>query len=316
MDEICCIGILVADVIVKTVDQMPSKGKLGLVNRMDLFSGGCAMNAAIDMAKIGLKVSLVGRIGNDGFGAFLKNSLIAEGVSVEGLVTDYENQTSASVVLSASDGERTFLHCLGANAKFCEKDVSLEIIDKANVVFAAGSLLMPSFDGHPCAHILEYAKKRGKITVLDTAWDSTGRWMTALEPCMKHIDYFMPSYEEAVALSGYKEPGDIAGAFMAMGARNVVIKLGIGGCHIKTADGLEMTLPSYDRIKAVDTTGAGDSFCAGFITGLVKGWSVVECARFANATGTHCVMKTGATTGIKPLADIQEFMRQYDAGLI
>jgi sugar/nucleoside kinase (ribokinase family) len=308
MIDAACIGILVADVIAKPVDKIPQKGLLGLIGGITLHSGGCAMSAAVDMSKIGLKTALLGKVGNDSFGEFMKNVLIQNNVNIDGIVTDTENQTSASVVLSDSAGERKFLHCAGANGAFGRDDINWNVIQYSKIVFVAGTMLMDTFDGEHCAGVLKRCKEMGKTTVLDTAWDSKGRWMKVLEPCMPYIDVFLPSIGEAVKLSGKTDPKKIADVFLGKGVKQVAIKLGGKGCYLresKEADGV--IIPPY-KVKAVDTTGAGDSFCAGFITGLVKGMTFTECGRFANAVGAHCVSAMGATTGIKPMKDILAFM--------
>jgi sugar/nucleoside kinase (ribokinase family) len=312
MYDVACVGILVADAIAKTVDKLPARGKLDLVDQLDLYTGGCAVNSGIAMAKIGLNTAVLGKIGNDGFGKFIYNSLKEEKVNVDGLVLDSNSSTSASVVLVDSGGERSFLHCLGANAEFTDKDVDFGIIEKSKIVFIAGTMLMPSFDGEPCARVLKKAKEMGKYTALDTAWDSKGRWMKVLEPCMKYIDLFMPSYEEAVQLSSKEDAEDIADVFLSMGVKTAVIKLGKDGCYIKDSGGEKYKIPTYTDIKPVDTTGAGDSFAAGFLTGITEGWSLYECGKFANAVGTHCIMAVGASTGIKSMEEIKAFMAKYE----
>lgn len=312
MFDVACVGILVADVISKPVDVIPDRGKLGLIDKIELYTGGCAVSSAIDMAKIGLNVAIIGKIGNDGFGSFISGALKDENVDVTGLAIGEKSSTSASVVLSDPGGERTFLHCLGANAEFTDADVNFGIIENSKIVFIAGTMLMPAFDGKPCSRVLKKAREMGKYTVLDTAWDSKGRWMKLLEPCMEYIDLFIPSYEEAVMLSGKEEPEEIADVFLSMGVKTAVIKLGKDGCFIKAVNGEKYLIPTYSDILPVDTTGAGDSFVAGFLTGLTKGWNLYECGKFANAVGTHCVMSIGASTGIKTLEEIKEFMNRYD----
>jgi sugar/nucleoside kinase (ribokinase family) len=167
---------------------------------------------------------------------------------------------------------------------------------------------MDAFDGEVCAAVLRKAKEMGKTTVLDTAWDAKGRWMSVLRPCMPYIDYFLPSMDEAVMLSGKKDPMEICGIFLEMGAKNVVIKNGEDGCFVHE-EGKVMPVLPY-KCNAIDTTGAGDSFCAGFITGLIKGLDIVECGKLANAVGAHCVMEKGATTGIKSYEEIRVFMEK------
>ena len=312
MIDIACVGILVADAIAKPVEKIPAKGKLELVDTLGLYTGGCAASAAIDMAIIGRKVAIIGKIGKDGFGMFMKNSLEQNGVQTKGLIIDPNGATSASLVIVTPDGERSFIHSIGSNGTLVESDIPYDVIEEAKLVFVAGTMLMPKFDGKEAARFLKKCKEMGKITALDTAWDSKGRWMEVLAPCMPYIDYFLPSYEEAVELSGKTQPEEIADAFLAMGPHTVVIKLGKEGCFIKTKAGEKHVISTYTRIKAVDTTGAGDAFCSGFLSALVKGSSLAECGRFANAVGTHCVMAKGASTGIKSEADILRFMEAYD----
>jgi sugar/nucleoside kinase (ribokinase family) len=153
----------------------------------------------------------------------------------------------------------------------------------------------------------------GKITMLDTAWDSAGQWMKKLEPAMPYIDYFMPSVEEAEKLSGETEHKKIADAFFDMGAKHVVIKLGKNGCYLRGAKASEGEyFPTYSNVRPEDTTGAGDSFCAGFLFGLSKKYPLGECCRIGNAVGSHCVMKTGATAGIVPFEQIKKFMEEQE----
>lgn len=312
MYDVICVGILVADAIAKTVDKLPETGKLDLVNRLDLYTGGCAVNSGIALSRLGINATVMGKIGDDGFGKFILRTLEDEGVDTKGLVIDKNESTSASVVLVDSSGERSFLHCLGANGVFSDRDVNYDIIADSKIVFVAGTMLMPGFDGDPCARVLKRAKEMGKTTALDTAWDSTGRWMEVLDPCIPYIDIFMPSYEEAVQLSNKKEPEDISDVFLKRGIETVIIKLGKDGCFIKDNTGRKYLIPTYEDIKPVDTTGAGDSFAAGFLTGIIKGLDLYECGKLANAVGTHCVMEVGASTGIKSYDEIRQFMASYE----
>ncbi len=313
MIDVTCIGILVADVIAKPVDSIPKPGLLERIDSIAIYSGGCAMSAGIDMAKIGLKTAVLGKTGNDSFGSFLREELEKYGVETKGVATDDKIQTSASVVISASSGERSFLHTVGANGTFCYEDVNWDVIEDSRIVFVAGTMLMDAFDGEDCARVLKKCKEMGKVTVLDTAWDSRGRWMDVLRPCMPYIDVFMPSIDEAIELAGgEQDPVKIADYFFSLGVKQVVIKLGSRGCYLReTKDSEGVVVPCY-KVKAIDTTGAGDSFCAGFLSGMAKGLSFTECGRFANAVGAHCVQAMGATTGIRSYEEIVAFMEAQE----
>lgn len=314
--DVACIGILVADVIVTSVDKIPTGGRLALVDSLKLYSGGCAMNASIDLSKLGSSVAIIGMIGNDSFGKFLKEDLEKNNVNTGGLIIDDTISTSSSIVLVDSSGERSFLHLIGSNGIFAEDNVYYPVIENSKIVFVAGSLLMPKFDGEGCAKMLKCAKNLGKTTVLDTAWDDTGSWMKTLSTCLQYVDYFIPSIEEAQMLSGENEPQNIAEVFFQKGVGSVVIKLGKSGCYLQESkDKAGIFLPAYSHISAVDTTGAGDSFCAGFLYGLSKGKSMLQSCQIANAVGAHCVMSIGATTGIKPFNEIEKFILE-NGGLI
>ncbi|MBE7034908.1 MAG: carbohydrate kinase family protein [Ruminococcaceae bacterium] len=316
MYDVACIGIFVADCIAKTVDKIPDRGKLGLIDSLSLYTGGCAMNAGADMKKLGADIALLGMVGNDGFGSFLLGEVSKLGMTTEGIKVSDADSTSASVVLVDGGGERTFLHCLGANGTFTETDINYDIIKDSKVVFVAGTMLMPNFDGEPCARFLKKCKEMGKITVLDSAWDDTGRWMDILRPCMPYIDYFIPSIDEArMFAEGREDVKDIADYFFDLGVKHVAIKVGKDGCYVRESKDAEgVTMPTYLGIKPVDTTGAGDSFCAGFLYGLTHGMSMTESAQFANAVATHCVMAVGASTGIRPYEEICRFMKENQPG--
>jgi len=316
MFDVVCVGNIVADVIVRTVDVLPPKGTLVYKDSISLYSGGCAMSSSVDLSVLGAKSAIIAKIGGDSFGEFLKNVLVKNNVDITGLkISEYP--TSASVALIASDSERTFLHTPGANTYFTDEDIDWDIVAKSKIVFTAGMLIMPGFDGQPCANVLKKSQEMGKITMLDIAWDSDNQWMKKLAPAMPYIDYFLPSVEEAEKLSGETEHKKMADVFFDMGVKHVVIKLGKKGCYLReTKAGEGKYFPTYANIKPVCTTGAGDSFCAGFSFGLARGYSLDECCRIGNAVGTHCVMATGATAGIVPFEKIQEFMRENEGYLV
>jgi len=314
--DVVTIGNTVADVIVRTVDELPPKGTLVYKDSVSLYSGGCAMSSAVGLAKLGAKSAIIAKIGADSFGSFLKSELEKYKVDTAGLkISEYP--TSASVALISSDSERTFLHCTGANAYFSDEDINWDIVEASRIVFPSGLMIMPSFDGEPCARVLKRAQKMGKITALDVAWDSQNLWMKKIEQCMKYIDYFLPSIEEAEKLSGETEPDKISDVFFEAGVKHVIIKLGKDGCYLRESkNDAGKYFPAYKNITAVDTTGAGDSFCAGFLFGIARDYSLDDCCQIGNAAGAHCVMRAGATAGIEPFEKIYQFMRTNSEGQI
>ncbi|HIC90308.1 MAG TPA: sugar kinase [Anaerolineae bacterium] len=310
MADILCLGIMVADVVARPVTRFPERGRLELVDEMSLHTGGCAVNSGITLARLGFSVGVIGKVGSDGFGDFIVAELEREGVDTIGVRRDQVVHTSATMVMVDPDGERRFIHYLGANATLREGDVDFDLIARAKILHVAGSLVLPGIDGEPTARILRRAKELGVTTALDTVWDATGRWMALVGPSLPHVDYFLPSLAEAQQLTGKQEPVDVAEALLAHGVRVVGLKMGEAGCYVRTAD-TELRLPAY-RVQAVDATGAGDAWAAGFLAGVLQGWDLARTARFANAVGALCVTAMGATGGVRSLEETLAFLAERE----
>jgi sugar/nucleoside kinase (ribokinase family) len=306
-EPIICLGILVADVVGRPVIEVPAPGRLSLVEDMGLYTGGCAVNAASALARLGLPVEVVGKVGDDPFGDFVIQALTGRGIGSQGIKRDSRSGTSATMVMVGPDGERRFIHYLGANARFTLDDVDLAQVQSGSILHIAGAFLLPGIDGEPAARLLEQARLAGVTTFMDTAWDAKGRWMSLLKPCLPHLDYFIPSLPEAVALTGRDDPEDAARALLDEGVGIVGIKMDVQGCLVLTRQGERFRTPAY-KVQAVDSTGAGDAFAAGFIAGVWFGWPLEQVANFANAVGALCVTAPGASGGTLPLAETLQFM--------
>ncbi len=312
MKKIACVGILVADVMTVPVEKTPEKGQLMQVDGITVHNGGNAMTAALNLNTMGVPSFMIGKVGDDLFGRFLREKLETSGVDTRGLKADPQHQTSASVVLSDPSGERSFLHCVGANGTFGLADIDWSVLEEVDAVFVTGSFLMDRFDGEETAQFLKKCREMGKTTFLDVCWDAKGNWGKTLNCCLPYLDYFMPSIDEAVRIAEKDEPEEIAQVFMANGVKNVIIKLGSRGSYLRLA-GWEKgkVFPSVQGITAVDTTGAGDSFCSGFLAAFARGETPERCMEVANATGALCVTARGATTGIRPYDQTIKFMEEH-----
>ncbi len=309
--KVACVGLLVADVIVEPVNGYPGHGVLKRVNGITLHNGGNAMTAAINLTKMGVSASIVGKVGDDMFGTYLRSKLTELGADTRGLKTDRSTQTSASVLMIDESGERSFFHCVGTNGTFGIDDVDFDVIEEADLVFVTGTYLLDRFDGAETMEFLKRCKKMGKTTFLDVCWDEKGRWGALLDMSMPYIDYLMPSLDEAVMIAGCQDPDEIADVFMEKGAKNVVIKMGKTGSYLRLAGETRGRIfPSVKGVKAVDTTGAGDSFCAGFLAATARGEDPVSAIEIANVTGALCVMATGATTGTRPYDEVLKFKEE------
>jgi sugar/nucleoside kinase (ribokinase family) len=304
--DVASMGIIVADVFGRPIDEWPQRGRLSLVKEMGIGVGGCAANAGIDLVKLGLKVSVVGRVGDDGFALVVRRTLEAAGVDVSHIATDPEAGTSGTMVMVHGDGERSFIHYPGANGRVQPADMPDSLLERAKIVLLAGTLVMPGFDGEPAAQVLRRAKEAGAITCLDTVWDATGTWMKLVGPMLPHADMFLPSIAEAAELTDEIEPPRVAAKLMEYGPKIIALKQGEQGCYIRTPNE-EIDLPAYD-IEPVDGTGAGDAFVAGFLRGYLAGWPLERIGQFACATGAMATLAMGTTAGVGNMEGTLAFM--------
>ena len=258
-----------------------------------------------------MPVTLSCKVGKDSFGDFVIKTAKENGVNTDGIVADETVATTVSIVCINSSGERSFLYYPGSAAAFRMEDVTDELIDSVDIVFVAGAKLLTAFDGHPCAELMKKARAKGKMTIMDTAWDFENKWLPKIEAVIPHLDLFMPSYEEAVKLSGETDVPKNSGIFLEYGAKSVIIKVGKKTAHLSMVSMGQSILcrPIFNTNRLIPPERA-ILFCAGFIAGLAQGWDYRESGRFANAVGTHCILEIGASTGIVPIPQILKFMEE------
>ena len=303
------VGILVADVIGRPIDGVPARGALQLVPSISPHIGGCAANTGVGLQTLGIETTVVGAVGRDGFGDFVGATLESHGVDWH--LVRHDAPTSATMVLVASDGERSFLHCVGANAAFEVSDFDIELLGGADLLHIAGHGLMPRFDGAQCAELLRIARGRGVKTALDTAGAPDDRWRDNLRLCLPHLDYFVPSLHEVAGLfPGVSSPEAVAEKLLEAGVGVVALKMGERGSFV--TDGRESHFVPPFAVEALDATGAGDAFAAGFLCGALHGFDLRRCAELGNACGALCVTKVGTVAGYRPLGATLEFIAGFD----
>lgn len=303
--DVACAGIVIADCVARPVIKHPKPGQLELVDHIGLYSGGSAASTGFDLVKLGVKVALVGCIGQDGFGDFLEAATRHAGCDSSFLTRDAHAPTSATLVTVGEDGERSFLHSIGANAKLEPKDIPLEALKTrgAKVLHLAGFFILPGMEGNagePATAMFARASELGFITSLDCVWDATGRWGNLIGSVLAQTDVFCPSINEAREIVGLPDaaPRAVAEALFALGLRQVVaLKMGPEGSFVMTRDGEHHFVPA-PVVETVDGTGAGDAFVAGFLTAKLRGLNLLECAKIGNAAGALCVGAMGATAGV------------------
>ena len=300
--SILCVGQIVFDILVQPVDETIFDRDTTRVSSIDFANGGDALNVAVVCRKLGNAVGFCGKVGDDDQGTFLIKKMEGYGLSTDGVIITGEAPTSTAVALIQGAGERNFLFNGGATLTFQYEDIPQQVVDESDIIFVGGTFTMPRFDGEGARRLFRYVKEQGKITAMDVTYDSAGLWMKTIEPCLEYLDFFMPSEEQARDITGTEDVEKMADVLFEKGVKTALIKMGSKGVYVKndTIDGL---FPPSRVDEVVDTTGAGDSFVAGFLTGINRGQSIEECIGLGQAVAGRCIRKLGATAG---LDDIEE----------
>ena len=292
---VVCAGNIVYDIAVRQVEEI-HWNTTAWVDTIEPHIGGNGANSAISLAKLKVPVRILGAIGPDPFGRFVLDILREAGCDTA-RVTKASSQTSTSVVLVNSRGDRSFQHLPGASREVFLAPIPFhsDLAGKHTHYHLANVFGVPGLRRHG-GEGLRRARAAGLSTSLDTGWDAKGEWMTVLGPCLEYLDLLFVNEQEARMLSGSDDLGTAADFFKERGATNVVIKLGGKGCAVFEEAG-EFRLPAIP-VEVVDTTGAGDCFSGGFLAGLYYGEDWRGAAKWGNAAGALSVSKLGSTTGL------------------
>ena len=301
---VVCIGLVVADVLVRAVDLGFQKRDVTVTDEITCAVGGDAMNEACTLARLGVPVQLMSSVGTDLWGDFIIKTGRETRIGMENVKRRSDYPTTISLVLIRHDGERNFICSEGTAMHFMTESLDMESIRSAKVVSLASLYSSREMDA-AFLTAARAAKKAGAIVTADTVI-MEGFTLESQAELLGLVDFIFPNYDEACIITGETELDRIAGAFLNYGVGNVVIKTGTKGCHVQNRREY-FTVPTYKNAKRVDTTGAGDNFAAGFIFGLSRDLSVRECAAYANAAASVSIQYTGAA-GAKNLREIEDMM--------
>jgi sugar/nucleoside kinase (ribokinase family) len=307
--DILCVGMIVYDIIGKPIDHVPDWDRLALFKQIEHNVGGCAVNTGVNLIRLTqgrLKVAIVGCVGNDGPGDFVRKRLLEEGLDVGAIAQAEDVATSCTFVMIGSHGRRRYFHLSGANASLRDTDIPDKLLERSRILHIGGSLLLPMLDGAPCANLLRRAKERGVTTFMDTAYNPNADCSALIEPCARYLDVFIPSIEEAELITGASTLEGIVASLSEFRVPLSGVKQGADGCVIRS-EGQTRNYPAYP-VRVVDSTGAGDAFMAGFIYATIRGWPIDKRARFANAVAAHCIGSMGCSNGIPAAEEVCRFM--------
>ncbi len=306
MLECLSVGVLVVDHLCAPIDHLPKAGELVLTDQLLLTIGGCAANAATDMARLGIKVGAVGCVGEDTFGRFLVDALTGQGVDTTYIRRLPDVGTSGTLIINVRGEDRRFVHTMGANARLTACHIPVERFADCKILYVGGYLLAPGLAAEELATVFKKAKASGVRTVLDVVLPGPGDHKKSLAPLLPETDVFLPNSDEAAAITGLDDPCQQAQRFVEAGAQTVVITCG-GEGTVLASDGLRLRAGAY-RVPFVGGTGAGDAFDAGYIAGMIQGMSPGECLRWGSAMGASCVRSIGATDSVFTRDEVEAYL--------
>lgn len=306
--DVVCLGILVADIFSSPVDAVPAAGELKLAERFLLGAGGCAVNAAACLRRLGREVRVLGKVGQDLFGDFVLRDLERLGIDASSIQRSPTHPTSGTFILNVKGEDRRYIHLIGANGDFSARDIDLSALDGAKVLHVGGYLSMPKFGSADLAYLFREAKKRSLKTVLDVLV-AGGRRVPPeeFEPVLPYTDVFLPNDDEARSLTGCADPLAQADRLAEFSPDcTVLITLGKHGVLARRRDEV-LRVGSYS-VETIDESGAGDAFAAGIVTGLLEEWPLEKSLRFASAMGASCTRALGCTDGVFGFDEAMEFI--------
>lgn len=290
--DVSAVGFLVLDVLGRPVSAMPPEGGATFIDEIVMTVAGTAGATALDCAILGLKGQISARVGDDPMGDFLVSEMAKHGLDCGLVQRDEKLQTPCSMLPIRPSGERSAFFVPGASKTFLPTKDDVAAICEARFVHVGGTGLLDAFDGPPTLDLLGKARAAGCTTVFDLIL-ADAAVTEKVVPLLPLIDFFVPSIEEARAMSGGTEADGVARWFRERGARNVILTLGGDGVFVDPVDAKPFELPAL-AADVVDTTGCGDSFTAGIIAGLAHDMALGDAARFANAVAAQVAMGLGS----------------------
>jgi len=289
--KILVAGEMNPDLVLRNASSFPEPGKEVLVEDLLMTVGGSSANCAVGLARLGNQVTFATRVGRDVWGDFCMESMRAEGVDASMMAQDAALKTGITVAITGTQ-ERAFVTYLGSIAALRPEDVPDEALSGFRHLHVGGYYLQHALRPG-LKKLFAAAHARGLTTSLDCGYDPAEKWGPDLLDTLTETDVFLPNETEVCAISRRKDP--VEGLRALSGGRSlVVVKLGRDGCAAMEGGHLRFT-PSYP-VRVVDTTGAGDSFDAGFLHAWLGGRPIEECLRFGTACGALSTRGMGGTT--------------------
>lgn len=302
--DIAVIGDVNPDLILTGKDIIPEFGQVEKwIDDAELTIGGSAGIFAVGAAKLGLKVTFIGKVGDDHFGHFMKDRMTAQGIDVSGLVIDPSVKTGLSI--SLSDGnDRAILTFGGSNLLLNFQDIDFEIVAQSRHLHS-GSFYLLNNIRQDLAIVYKKAKEMGLSTSIDTNYDPKEKWEDDIFNVLDYTDVFLPNMTELMAISGEKDPDSAIRHLTKNRNLLVAVKNGEDGAFAEK-DKVHYSAETI-QVKPIDTTGAGDSFDAGFLFGFLNGLGIEKSLRIGCICGALSTLGIGGTSTQAGREDLTKF---------
>ena len=305
MPEIITLGDLNLDILFY-LNRLPSKGGESLAPTLEVHPGGSAANVAVALSRLGLNVGFIGAVGNDVIGEFLLRNMESENVDVS-LLARKKDYTGVMVIIVTRDGERTILGYRGANRLLSEKDVEEEYFKTIKYAFVSGYALLENPQKKAAYKMMKIAREKGAKIFVDICEVLAGRTWSNLKKLLLLSDYLLMNEREFEMF--IVDEKNISSIF-EYGVEAIIVKRGGKGARTFTKQGV-CDMPAF-RVEAVDTTGAGDAFDAGFIYGIFKKYDMRRSLEIANALAAWKCKGRGARH-LPKLKQLNNFLKKYSA---
>jgi len=290
--DVLVIGELNVDIILHNIDNFPEVGKEVLAQQMTLTLGSSSAIFASNISSLGASVAFLGKIGNDEFGDVVLRDLKKKNVDISMIQIVDELSTGATIVLSVKE-DRANITYPGAMDHLTINDISRDDLSKAKHIHFSSYFMQPGFRGD-LGKLFRLCKELGLTTSFDMQWDPYEKWDLNIEDVLPYVDLFFPNEKELLLLTGKSNIREAIDSIKKH-IKILAIKRGNQGSAVFYESNLK-DMPPFLNEKVIDTTGAGDSYNAGFIFKYINGYNITECQKFGNLMGA---VSTTAAGGVK-----------------
>ena len=306
--DIVVVGELNVDLILTGLSSLPEMGTCKLSEDMHFTLGSASAIFASNIARLGLDVGFVGKIGDDDFGNFILNSLKSRNVDTRKIIRDRKAKTGICVVLSFPDNYAMASYA-GVREYLTYSDVDMEYVGKAGHLHLSSYYLQTGMlEG--CAELFRRARDMGLTTSLDPDSDPTGVWDESIFEVLKYVDVFLPNEQEALHITKCNSL-EAALNVLSQTVKIAVIKAGKRGVWVKNKT--KIYHADVFKVDVVDTTGAGDSFNSGFIYKYYQGDDLENCIIWGSACAAISTTKSGGTTAFPDQVELEQFLSQRES---